>query len=99
MLASNFMRNKSNLDASSLRARCDGDEYWDLLDIGPQILPLVVYKLLDCYNFPAVLLYNDLEKDTRYCVDPEDVINSLTMQRHNNLLVDINLDRDWELSA
>lgn len=38
---------------------------------------------------------NALESDTRYRVDPEDVLNFLVLQRQQNLIVEINKDRKW----
>ncbi|RMD42833.1 hypothetical protein DV735_g2260, partial [Chaetothyriales sp. CBS 134920] len=70
-------------------------EFKKLLSMGPKILPLVVYKLLERSNFKAVYLYNDLEKNKKYRVDPDDVVNFLVLQRQNNLIIDINEGRKW----
>ncbi|RMZ83627.1 hypothetical protein DV738_g1135, partial [Chaetothyriales sp. CBS 135597] len=78
----------------SARARCEVQEFDDLVDMGPEIRPLVVYKLLDRSNFTAVFLYNDLEDDKKYLINPNDVVNFLTLQRQNNLIIDINEGRE-----
>ncbi|KAI1175616.1 hypothetical protein F4777DRAFT_318255 [Nemania sp. FL0916] len=80
---------------SAARACCDVDEVNPLLNMGSQIIPLVLYQLLDPGNFVAVYLYNRLEKDRKYLIDPGDVLNFLTLQRQNNLIIDINYGREW----
>ncbi|KAI1277941.1 hypothetical protein F5Y07DRAFT_77974 [Xylaria sp. FL0933] len=80
---------------SSAQARCDVAEFERLLEMGTTIIPLVVYKLLDPYNFTAVFLYNALERDKRYLVNPRDVLNFLVLQRQNNLIIDLNQGRKW----
>ncbi|KAM3484069.1 hypothetical protein MY8738_002508 [Beauveria namnaoensis] len=75
--------------------RCYTSEFDKLVAMGKEILPLVNYMLLNDDNFTAVFLYNALEDDTRYRVDPDDVLNFLTLQRQQNLIVDLNRDRKW----
>ncbi|KAH8721414.1 hypothetical protein HC256_001770 [Beauveria bassiana] len=75
--------------------RCYTSEFDKLVEMGKEILPLVNYMLLNDDNFTAVFLYNALEDDTRYRVDPDDVLNFLTLQRQQNLIVDLNRDRKW----
>lgn len=41
---------------NSARDCCDVKEFDRLVEMGPQILPLVVYMLLDSNNFTAVFL-------------------------------------------
>ncbi|KAI0977521.1 hypothetical protein F4678DRAFT_413336 [Xylaria arbuscula] len=83
--------------SSNARERCLVDEFETLVDMGPKILPLIVHQLLDKDNFTAVFLYNELEQDTKYLIDPNDVLNFLVLQRQSNLIVDINLGRKWEM--
>ncbi|KAM3454436.1 hypothetical protein MY5147_006191 [Beauveria neobassiana] len=81
--------------SSSAEDRCYTSEFDKLVEMGKEILPLVNYILLNDENFTAVFLYNALEDDTRYRVDPHDVLNFLTLQRQQNLIVDLNRDRKW----
>ncbi|KAI0193460.1 hypothetical protein F4808DRAFT_464809 [Astrocystis sublimbata] len=81
--------------SSNARDRCCCNEFHELFHIGPIIRPLVIYKLLDPGNWTGVFLYNYLENDKKYLIDPGDVINFLTMQLHNNLIVNINQGREW----
>ncbi|KAF1738151.1 hypothetical protein CRV24_000073 [Beauveria bassiana] len=81
--------------SSSAEDRCYTSEFDKLVEMGKEILPLVNYMLLNDDNFTAVFLYNALEDDTRYRVDPDDVLNFLTLQRQQNLIVDLNRDRKW----
>ncbi|KAM3542071.1 hypothetical protein ARSEF1564_005027 [Beauveria bassiana] len=81
--------------SSSAEARCSTSEFDKLVEMGKEILPLVNFMLLDSYNFTAVFLYNALEDDTRYRVDPNDVLNFLTLQCPQNLIVNLNRDRKW----
>ncbi|KAI1346527.1 hypothetical protein F5Y01DRAFT_321665 [Xylaria sp. FL0043] len=87
----------TKITGPNARDRCDVPEFDGLLAMGPRILPLVVYKLLNPWNFTAVFLYNALERNTRYLVDPRDVSNFLVLQRQNNLIIDINQGRNWSL--
>ncbi|KAK9437072.1 hypothetical protein VB005_11889 [Metarhizium brunneum] len=81
--------------SSQAQIRCHVDEFHELVEMGPEILPLVVYKLLDRRNFTGVFLYNALENNERYLIDPSDVLNFLVLQRQNNLIIEINLGRRW----
>ncbi|KAI0193459.1 hypothetical protein F4808DRAFT_442219 [Astrocystis sublimbata] len=63
--------------------------------MGREFTPLVVHQLLDPSNFTAVFLYNALERDTRYRVDPDDQLNFQVLQRQSNLIIDINEGRMW----
>ncbi len=38
---------------------------------------------------------NALERDTRYLIDPSDILNFLVLQRQNNLIVELNQGRTW----
>ncbi|KAI1311513.1 hypothetical protein F5Y03DRAFT_343351 [Xylaria venustula] len=42
--------------SGNARDRCDVAEFGKLVDMGPDIVPLVVYRLLDKSNFTAVFL-------------------------------------------
>ncbi|GAW20235.1 hypothetical protein ANO14919_097340 [Xylariales sp. No.14919] len=85
--------------SSDAKVRCKVPEFEKLLEMGPKILPLIVCKLLDRKNFTAVFLYNALERDTKYLIDPSDVLNFLVLQRQNNLIIDINQDRKWAMQT
>lgn len=47
---------------TSAKARCNVPEFSKLLEMGPRIVPLVIYKMLDRHNFTAVFLceFSDL---------------------------------------
>ncbi|KAM3547478.1 hypothetical protein ARSEF4850_010004, partial [Beauveria asiatica] len=76
--------------SSAAEARCNTTEFYTLVQMGREILPLVNYMLLSSDSFTAVFLYNALEDDTRYRVDPHDVLNFLVLQRQQNLIIDVN---------
>ncbi|KAI0431602.1 hypothetical protein F5Y09DRAFT_340447 [Xylaria sp. FL1042] len=83
----------TKITGPNVRDRCNVAEFDKLLEMGSRILPLVVYKLLDPYNFTGVYLCsvvdNALERDTQYLIDPHDVLNFLVLQRQSNLIIDI----------
>ncbi|KAK3941863.1 hypothetical protein QBC46DRAFT_381635 [Diplogelasinospora grovesii] len=57
-------------------AHCEGDEFVELLLLGPKIVPLVVHKLaLKCNTPLAIYLYNELEEDKNHLVDRDDLLN------------------------
>lgn len=41
------------------------------------------------------MIDNALEDNTEYLIDPNDVLNFLVLQRQQNLIIDINKDREW----
>lgn len=63
---------------SKTRARGDTHSYLQLLEMGPEILPLVVIELDNPANFMAVQLYEDLATDTK-------LRTSLAAMPHNPL--------------
>ncbi|KAH6850855.1 hypothetical protein B0I37DRAFT_414233 [Chaetomium sp. MPI-CAGE-AT-0009] len=79
--------------SSSALERCELPEYDPLLFLGPKTIPLVVFELSKPGNFIATTLYNHLETDNRAKVDPQDVLNYLTLNRHANLIVELNRER------
>ncbi|KAH8900764.1 hypothetical protein GQ53DRAFT_815623 [Thozetella sp. PMI_491] len=83
-----------NEHSASSADRAKGPEWEALLALGPKILPLVVQKLTNEEDFMAVQLYNALEKDIGVKVDPESVLDYLTLQRHANLVVEMNHQRN-----
>ncbi|KAM4064925.1 hypothetical protein HRG_012783 [Hirsutella rhossiliensis] len=50
-------------------------------------------------NFRGVDLYNELEKNKGYLVDPSDPLNYNVLQRQANLIVDINYERNKLVQA
>ncbi|KAI1881653.1 hypothetical protein JX265_000479 [Neoarthrinium moseri] len=92
-----WKRTWSKERGSIARVRCNVVEFGALRSMGTKILPLIVYKLCrDSGNFTAVFLYNALEENRKYLIDPSDVLNFLVLQRQSNLIVDINKGRKWE---
>ncbi|KAL2169325.1 hypothetical protein VTG60DRAFT_6260 [Thermothelomyces hinnuleus] len=81
------------LGLSSALERCELPEYDPLIFLGPKIIPLVVYELTKPGSCIATALYNHLETDRGAKVDPEDVSNYLTLNRHANLIVELNHER------
>ncbi|KAK4033888.1 hypothetical protein C8A01DRAFT_39658 [Parachaetomium inaequale] len=79
--------------SSSALERCELPEYDPLLFLGPKTIPLLVFELTKPGNFIATTLYNHLETDPQAKVDPEDIINYLTLNRHANLIVELNHER------
>lgn len=52
-----------------------------------------MYKLTDPADFLAVTLYNALERDLEYKVDPRDILNYKVLQRQANFTVNMNHKR------
>ncbi|KAF2456249.1 hypothetical protein BDY21DRAFT_364962 [Lineolata rhizophorae] len=86
--------------SSSASDRCLVPEFKQLTALGPKIIPLVVYKLAsEPQNFLGVQLYNGLEKDKNYLVNPADLANYKVLQRQANLIVGMNYDRNKLVQA
>ncbi|POS74099.1 hypothetical protein DHEL01_v207506 [Diaporthe helianthi] len=68
-------------------------EFLDLAKLGPKSIPLVVEKLTQTEDFFATSLYNKIEKDSKFKVDRNNVLDYCTLQRHANLVVDMNYNR------
>lgn len=79
----------------SASSRAKGPEFDSLVSMGPKILPLVVHKLTAASDFFAIVLYNEVEDDKAYKVDPKDILNSKVLQRQANLIVDMNYKRSF----
>lgn len=79
--------------------RAQGPAYDALVQLGPAVIPLVVQKLTDPSNFFAIHLYNALEQDEEAKVDPENVLDHNVVQRHANIIVDINHTRATAFAA
>ncbi|KUI60876.1 hypothetical protein VP1G_08083 [Cytospora mali] len=69
---------------SITRTQCP--EFAALVALGPKYTPFVVYQLTKPGNFMACQLYNALERDTKYKVDPGDIANFKVLQRQANLI-------------
>jgi hypothetical protein len=80
--------------SSNSADRAKGPEFEALVELGPRIVPLVIHKLLVEDNFFAAHLYDVLEKDEGVKVDPSNILDYAVMQRHANLLVDMNHQRN-----
>ncbi|KAI7782574.1 hypothetical protein LA080_013062 [Diaporthe eres] len=93
----------SNNDSPNSDTRATGPEFAALVALGPKIIPFVVYRLTSGKDFMAVVLYNKLETDICYKVDPKDILNSKVLQRHANLLlaasdiIDMGLQRNTDI--
>ncbi|ROV99684.1 hypothetical protein VSDG_03026 [Cytospora chrysosperma] len=92
-----------NNNSPNSATRAEGHEFNALLALGPKIVPLVVYRLTNPDNFMAVVLYDKLETDFSYKVDPKDISNYKVLQRRTNLIstariiVDLNLQRNVDV--
>ncbi|KAF1960962.1 hypothetical protein CC80DRAFT_544358 [Byssothecium circinans] len=77
------LHSSSGLWSSSASDRCLVTEFEELLVLGPKIIPLVVYKLaIGPQNCFGVQLYNELEEDKDYLVDPADPKLAHRVMRH-----------------
>ncbi|KAK4151026.1 hypothetical protein C8A00DRAFT_36332 [Chaetomidium leptoderma] len=85
--------------SSNADDRCMLPEYDPLLFLGPKTTPLVVFELSKPENFMATTLYNHLETDKSAKVDPDDIVNYLTLIRHANLIVELNHERAQRAKA
>lgn len=77
-------------------------EFSALLALGPEskarkaVKVLVVHRLAtEPKNFVGVYVYNWLERDDDYVVHRRDLFNYNVLQRHANLIVEMNAGRKW----
>ncbi|KAK4225692.1 hypothetical protein QBC38DRAFT_457008 [Podospora fimiseda] len=77
----------------------ESEQYDNLLEMGDVIIPLVVHELTKPENFGACCLYNELEQDKSYKVDPEDTLNFMILNRQAYLIVDYNHERNKDVGT